>query len=119
MRAPKRHRPMRREKVDPPTGADVAVLASRTSYQGSAEHKDYLSPAGPPRLRSDATPCPGDLKDQVVLTGWLREAIAAGQFGGPWEGDFPRYVWLRRGNRCFEARLSNHERSLQGLPVEA
>ncbi len=38
---------MRPERVDAPAGIDVAVLASRTSYHGSAEHKDYLSAAGP------------------------------------------------------------------------
>lgn len=110
---------MRRERVDAPVGIDVGVLASRASYQGSAEHKDYLSAAGPRRLRSDATPCPVDIKDQAVLTAWLREAIAARQFGGPWEGDFPRYVWFRRSSRCFEARLSNREQGVyKGYPLK-
>jgi hypothetical protein len=109
MRAAKRKRPLRRERTLPVPGVDLAVLAARVRYEGSAEHKTYPSPAGPPRLRSDATPCPPDLKDPHVLTGWLRDAIASGQVGAPWDHDFPQYAWIRRGSRCFEARLSNRE----------
>lgn len=109
---------MRRERIDPPADIDVGELAARASYEGSAEHKDYHSPAGPPRLRSDASPCPRDLHDQDELTRWLRTAIAAGQIGAPWEGDFPRYVWSRQGNRVFEARLSNRSQgTYKGYPL--
>ena len=119
MRAPKRRRPMRRERVDPPAGTNLAALASRASYEGSAEHKDYPSAAGPRRLRSDATPCPRDLKDQAQLTTWLREAIGMGQVGALWEGNFPRYAWLRKADRCFEARLSNREQgTYKGYPLK-
>lgn len=77
---------------------------------GSAEHKDYLSPAGPPRLRADATKCDPELHgDFELLTAWLREAILAGNVGAPWEGDFPRYAWALRGGSWFEARLVNLE----------
>jgi hypothetical protein len=107
MRAAKRKRPLRRERTPPAPGVDLGGLAARARYEGSPEHKSYPSPAGPPRLRSDATPCPPDLKDLEQLTAWLQEAIAGGQVGAPWESDFPQYAWIRRGNRCFEARLSN------------
>ena len=119
MRAPKRRRPIRRERVEAPTGVDLAVLARLASYGGSPEHKDSLSPAGPPRLRSDATACPRDLKDVDQLTGWLRAAIAAGQIGAPWEGDFPRYAWFRNDRGCFEARLTNRvSGQYKGYPLK-
>ena len=100
---------MRRDKVEPPAGVDLAELALRATYTGSPEHKDIPSPAGQPRRRSDATLCPRDLSDPAAVTQWLREAIAAGQVGAPWpEGvEFPRYAWIRTDLGCFEARLTN------------
>jgi hypothetical protein len=119
VRAPKRRRPMRRDRAEVPSDVDLASIAARASYEGSPEHKRYPSAAGPPKLRSDATPCPPDLKDHALLTGWLQEAIGSGQVGTPWEGDFPRYAWLRRGSRCFEARLSNREAgTYKGYPMK-
>lgn len=119
MRAPKRKRPMRRVRVEPPEGIDWVDIASRVSYQGSAEHKDYLSAAGPAKLRTDASACPRDLKDEDLLTEWLREAVLARHVGPPWEGDFPRYAWVRREERCFEARLSNREAgTYKGYPMK-
>jgi hypothetical protein len=44
-----------------------------------------------------------------VLTGWLRQAIASGNIGEPWEGDFPRYVWARQEDAIYEGRLVNQE----------
>ena len=118
MRAPKRKRERRRERTEPPEGTDLARLAARASYHGSQEHKDHPSAAGPPKLRSDATPCPRDLRDFPVLTGWLQEAIAAGRIGAPWQGDFPRYAWVRSGEQCFEASLSNREAGVyKGYPL--
>jgi len=38
---------------------------------------------------------------------WLQKAFALQCFGGPWEGDFPRYAWCRVDNIVFEARLVN------------
>lgn len=110
---------MRRDKVIAPAGVDLAVLAARASYGGSPEHKDVPSPAGPPKLRADATPCPRDLNDPSILTSWLQRAIAAGDVGAPWEAEFPRYAWIREGGRCFEARLSNRELGVyKGYPLE-
>lgn len=100
---------MRRTRIEPPQDVDLRRLASRAVYVGSPEHKDIPSPAGAPRLRSDATRCPRDLHDFEELTNWLREAIAAGQIGAPWEGDYPRYAWVRNDRGCFEARLTNRE----------
>ena len=59
-------------------------MARAARYVGSAEHKDYPSPAGPPRLRADATKCDPELHgDFQVLGGWLQVAIVAGNVGGP------------------------------------
>ncbi|GEM_PF-2624715 len=58
--------------------------------------KDTPSFAGPPKPRGDASICPREYKDDAELvTRWLRAAIRDGSTGAPWEGDFPRYVWLR------------------------
>jgi hypothetical protein len=107
MRAPKRRRDLRRTLVSPPADVDLAEVAGRASYVGSGEHKSHPSFAGPPKLRSDATKCDPTLADPGELTEWLREAITSGRVGAPWEGDFPRYAWHRRGNICYEGRLVN------------
>lgn len=106
MRAPSRRRPPRRERFVPP-GIDLATIAERMQYVGSPEHKSYPSAAGPPRLRSDATKCDEALGSFEELTEWLRESARAEQVGGPWEGNFPRYVWHVREDVCYEARLVN------------
>lgn len=87
------------------------MLASRVRYVGSAEHKTYPSPAGKaPRLRADATKCDPKLHgDFEALTEWLREGVTKGQVAAPWEGDFPRYVWVSRDGSWYEARLVNRE----------
>lgn len=117
MRAPKRRRPLLRAKADA-AGRDLAALSQQVRYLGSAEHKSYLSPAGTPRLRSDATPCPKDLATFDQLTEWLAGAVAAGDIGAPWEGDYPRYAWVRNEHGCFEARLTNRgQGTYKGYPL--
>jgi hypothetical protein len=93
--------------VSPPAGVELAEIAARASYVGSSEHKSYPSFAGPPKLRADATKCDPAFKSAQELTQWLREGISAGQVGPPWQGDFPRYVWYRRGDIWYEAYLVN------------
>lgn len=107
MRTPSRHRPLSRKFSAPPEGVDAARAAAEATYIGSAEHKDRVSAVGPPRLRADATPCPPDLTDALILTEWLRAAIEAGNTGAQWEQGFPRYAWWREDDRCFQARLVN------------
>ena len=41
------------------------------------------------------------------LQKWLRHAFQMHCFSGPWEGDFPRYVWCKVGDVVYEARLVN------------
>lgn len=107
MRAPKRKRPMRRAPVLPPDGVDLRDVAANVRYVGSGEHKSFPSFAGPPKLRSDASKCDPSLSDAAELTGWLRQGIARGWVGAPWEGGYPRYVWHRAEAGGYEGRLVN------------
>ena len=66
MRAPRRRRPRKRDLCVPP-GTHLDSLAERVRYEGSPEHKDFPSFAGQPRLRSDASCCPREIKDQEVV----------------------------------------------------
>lgn len=107
MRSPQRKRPRKRE-INVPFGMDLDDIASRATYIGSPEHKDYPSFAGQPQHRGDdASLCPRWIKDKEVVTKWLRSAIRRGAVGAPWEGGFPRYVWHREGDTVFEGRLTN------------
>ncbi len=101
-----------------PQTANLESVAARATYVGSPEHKDFLSFAGPPRPRRDASLCPRYLKSKTAVTNWLRSAIRRGHTGAPWEGDFPRYVWHREDSVVFEARLVNREQgSYKGYPL--
>ncbi len=110
---------MSRARVSPPPGTDLRVLAGSASYVISAEHKDYLTEAGPGALRSDASACPrGVTREQAE--GWLRQALADGHVGAPWSGQpYPQYAWFRSGSDVFEARLSNAELGwYKGYPLD-
>ena len=53
-----RHKRRKRHTIGSlPSGEMAERVAREARYMGSAEHKAYPSPAGPPALRSDATPC--------------------------------------------------------------
>lgn len=119
MRAPKRRHPARRAIGTIPEEADLAQLAERASYVGSAEHKSFPSFAGDARLRADASKCDPKLADARELTGWLREAIRRGHVGELWEGDFPRNAWCRHDGVVYEARLVNQEQGqYKGYPLQ-
>lgn len=62
------------------------------------------------RARSDATKCPTHLKDPILITSWLADAIRKGNVSAAFDGEFPRYVWaLPEGETTwFEARLTSH-----------
>ena len=94
-------------------------LAERVSYVGSPEHKSTPSFAGRPSPRADASLCPQSLahrKDEI--DSWLKAAIRAGTFGGPWEGGFPRYVWHRVESQAYEGRLTNRDSGeYKGYPI--
>lgn len=105
MRAPKRHRPRKDTRLTLTPDVDLEGLASRALYVISTEHKDYLTPAGPSRLRSDASACPREITlEQAQM--WLKSAIRAGDVSALVEGEFPRYAWARIEDRVFEGRLT-------------
>ena len=83
-------------------------LACASTYVGSPEHKTGPSFAGTPRPRGDATKCDTALNSRLPeIQRWLRHAFEVSCFGGPWEGDFPRYAWCKIGDTVYEARLMN------------
>lgn len=117
MRSVGRRRPRKDDRLSGDAG-ELETLASKVSYTISPEHKDYLTNAGPGKLRSDATACPRDV-DRDRAEGWLRDAIKAGDVSAALEGVFPRYVWTRVDDKVFEARLSNSGLgSYKGYPIE-
>jgi hypothetical protein len=106
MRAPRRRRPRKDERLAPGPETDLAAIAEKVTYIISTEHKDYLTSAGPGNLRSDASRCPRELDFAEVLE-WLRTAFRECSVSADLEGDFPRYAWKRLGSSVYEARLSN------------
>jgi hypothetical protein len=106
MRAPRRRHPRKDERLVPTADTDLDALATRSTYVISAEHKDYLTSAGPGRLRSDASACPRGL-DFVQVERWLKAAVARGDVSAAMVGDYPRYAWARLDGQAYEARLSN------------
>ena len=73
---------------------------------GSQEHKSHPSPAGPPALRSDATPCDPEIKWDDINTA-LREAIRRCCTSTVFEQGFPKYVWGWIDEDLYEARHIN------------
>lgn len=106
MRAPKRRRPRATRQLEASRPGQLHELAEQASYILTPEHKDYLTAAGPGKLRSDATACPRGL-DFAEVESWLKETIEAGNVSADTENDFPRYAWARIRGRVYEARLSN------------
>lgn len=75
--------------------------------------------AGPPKLRSDASRCPSDLKDANEIARWLAAGIRAGLVSDdPGEDGFPKYVWVFNRNTWFEGRLVNEiQGTYKGYPL--
>jgi hypothetical protein len=118
MRAARRRRPRKEERLEPGSHIDLAAMAEKVTYIISSEHKDYLTNAGPGNLRSDASACPRDLNFDEVLE-WLRLAVREGTVSAALDGDFPRYAWRRVGSQVYEARLSNSGLGqYKGYPIE-
>jgi hypothetical protein len=117
MRATSRRRPRKDTRLASSSDVNLSEIAAQATYVISAEHKDYLTAAGPGRLRSDASACPRDLDfDEVV--GWLRKSIRDGDVSAAFEGDFPRYAWARVQGHVYEARLSNSGTgAYKGYPI--
>jgi hypothetical protein len=107
VRATRRRRPLRRVVCLPPPEINLVRVADVARYVGSPEHKTAPSFAGPLKPRVDASRCDPKLADADELTGWLREGLRLGHVGAPFEGEFPRYVWVRRDGTVYEGRLVN------------
>ena len=82
------------------------AVASGARYIGSAEHKAYPSSAGPPALRSDATPCDPQISVVTIQTA-LQEAISRRCVSSVFEQGFPKYAWGWIDGRLYEARHIN------------
>lgn len=109
MRTHNKYRSEHRVIVRLAAAVRLADLAARAHYVGSSEHKTYPSFAGRPALRADASKCDPKLTSAEEITQWLKEAILAGSCGSLFEGDFPRYVWLKHDGVVYEGRLVNRE----------
>lgn len=57
-----------------------------------------------PTPYSDGSPAGGR-----GASGYCREGIRGGLISAHWDGDFPRYVWIRKEDTVFEARLVNQD----------
>ncbi len=95
----------------PDDAAPPEELAEQVRYIGSSEHKDHPSSAGPPRLRSDATPCDASMtRDMSRNTEALREGIRRRCVSPIFEGGYPKYVWTWIDGILYEARHINGPR---------
>ena len=81
-------------------------VARKARYVGSPEHKSYPSAAGPPALRSDATPCDPDISVADIGSA-LAEGIRRGCVSAASEQGFPKFVWGWLGGDLYEARHIN------------
>lgn len=105
---------------DWPTDAEAPeVVAARAEYAGSALHKTYPSPAGPPAYRADKAKC-GVFREQVwpQLRDALRRAIRERSVG-EFRGRFPGRAWVFVHGVLHEARLQNEEKGeYHGFPIQ-
>ena len=102
-----RHKRRKRHAIDSrPSGENTERVARAARYVGSAEHKAYPSTAGPPALRSDATPCDPSLSFDEIRAA-LVEGIRRGCVSAVTEQGFPKYVWGWLDGDLYEARHVN------------
>jgi hypothetical protein len=119
--ARKRHRRAKHERIFPwpDSQSPPGEVCQKASYVGSSEHKDYLSAAGPPALRSDAARCDPRYTDLAQITETLREAIRRECSGKQFDGEFPRHVWGWLDGQLYEARLINRSQGwYKAWPLE-
>ncbi len=102
-----RHKRRKRQAIACQTSGEITDrVARRARYLGSAEHKAYPSSAGPPALRSDATPCDPDISCDDIRSA-LAEGIRRGCVSDAVEQGFPKYVWGWLHGDLYEARHIN------------
>ena len=84
-----RHKRMKRRAIGSwMAGESAESVARKARYVGSAEHKGYPSAAGPPALRSDATPCDPGISSADIGSA-LAEGIRRGCVSALTEQGFP------------------------------
>ncbi len=116
-----RHKRKKRREISPwPVGVPTPnQVAEQANYTGSAEHKDYPSPAGNPNLRSDASPCDPRYTDLEQISPVIREAIRRRCTSSIFEGVFPKYAWGWLDGKLYEARLTNRTQGhYKGYPLD-
>ena len=121
MRSQRHKRPRHRVITPwPDDGPIPEEVAAQARYVGSAEHKNYPSPAGHPALRSDASRCDPRLGYYVVrFTQVLGDAIRRRCVGAIFEGNFPKYVWGWLDGRLYEARhINGPQGAYKAYPLE-
>ncbi len=101
----RRNRRRRRIQCELPDDS-LMHLAEQVEYHGSGEHKSHPSPAGPPALRTDATPCDPAI-DWVDIGNALAEGVRRGCVSEATEQGFPKYVWAWLDGDLYEARHLN------------
>ena len=102
-----RHRRPKRRAIGRWNGDESPEnTAARVRYAGSQEHKGYPSPAGPPALRSDATPCDPAIEWDDINTA-LQDAVRRCCTSADFEQGFPKYAWGWLDGHLYEARHLN------------
>ncbi len=84
----------------------LAHLAEHVEHHGSSEHKSYPSRAGPPALRTDATPCDPDI-DWAAISNAPRRRRPPRLYQRGNRARIPKYVWAWLGGDLYEARHLN------------
>lgn len=80
-------------------------VAKQVTYTGSALHKSYPSPAGPPALRADKAKCDVyDARDWPKLLTALQRAIRAKCVGAVAADGYPQRAWVWINGVLHEAR---------------
>lgn len=119
-RRPRHHRGIRSGQISnwPNNVGTPKDVADQVTYTGSAVHKNYPSPAGPPGLRADKAKC-----DRYAVENWpllvdaLQQAIRA-RCVSNFRGAFPERVWVWINDVLHEARLTNQATGdYHGFPV--
>ena len=102
-----RHRRTKPRAIGQWNGAESpAATASKVRYVGSPEHKSYPSAAGPPALRSDATPRDPKITADAI-NAVLQEAVRRRCTSADFEQGFPKYAWGWLDGDLYEARHMN------------
>lgn len=102
-----RHRRRKRRAIASSMSSESAEsVARKARYVGSGEHESYPSAAGPPALRSDATPCDPNISVADIGSA-LAEGIRRGCVSAVSEQGFPKFVWGWLGGDLYEARHIN------------